>query len=345
MGEESLHGPRPLAAASNGTGPESEVLLTGASGFVGRRLAPALLAAGWRVRSLSRDAAQAARRWPEQNWRQADLSQADDLARALDGCRVAYYLVHSLGEGSGGLLRRERELAETFARAAERAGIERIVYLGGVAPQGAPSEHLRSRLEAGAALRAGQVPALELRAAMIVGYGSASWLIVRDLAARLPLMILPSWLRTRSQPIAIDDVVAALAAGAGLPLTASASYDLPGAEVLTGRQILLRTARALGHRRLALVEVPVLSPGLSSHWVRLITRADWSVARELVLGLTHDLLARSSEYWALIERPRLLTFDEGARRSIQEERREGHMAWSGRALESVVGRLTGGQRG
>jgi uncharacterized protein YbjT (DUF2867 family) len=323
----------------------SEVLLTGASGFVGRRLAPVLRAAGWRVRSLSRNAARAGQRWPEQDWFQADLSRAEDLARALDGCRVAYYLVHSLGEGSAGLLGRERALAEAFALAAERAGVERIVYLGGVAPQGSPSEHLRSRLEAGAALRDGHVPALELRAAMIVGYGSASWLIVRDLAARLPLMVLPRWLRTRSQPIAIDDVVIALAAGARLALTRSACYDVPGPETLTGREIIVRTARALGRRRLVLVEVPVLSPGLSSHWVRLVTRADWSVARELVLGLTHDLLARSAEYWTLIGHTDLLTFDEAARRAIRHERREGRMTWAEQAFESALDRLAGGRAG
>jgi len=130
-----------------------------------------------------------------------------------------------------------------------------------------------------------------------------------------------------------------------LPLTRSASYDLPGSEILTGRQILLRTASALGHRRLALMEVPVLSPGLSSHWVRLVTRADWSVSRELVLGLTHDLLARNAEYWTLIGHPHRFTFDEAAGRAIAQERREGHMAWPGRALESIVGRLTGGRAG
>jgi uncharacterized protein YbjT (DUF2867 family) len=159
------------------------------------------------------------------------------------------------------------------------------VYLGATEPQGPPSEHLRSRLEVGRVLRAGGVLALELRAAMIVGNGSASWRIVRDLAARLPAMVLPRWLRTRSQPVAIDDVIA-LATGARLPLTRSASFDLPGPEILSYREVLVRTARLFGHRRLQVVDVPVLSPTLSSQWIRLITMADWAVARELVLGLT-----------------------------------------------------------
>ena len=159
-------------------------------------------------------------------------------------------------------------------------------------------------------------------------------------------MVLPSWLRTSSQPLAIDDVVAALAGAAQLAdLRSSACYDLPGPNILTGRQILVETAHALGHRRVITIEVPVLSPSLSSHWVRLVTRADWSVARELVLGLTHDLLARNADYWKLIGHPALLTFEAAARRAIDEERRAGHMALSGRVLEVVAGGLAGGRPG
>ena len=199
--------------------PGDQVLLTGATGFVGRRLAPVLNAVGWRVRCISRDAARAQRRWPETTWQQADLRRLDDVTRALDGCRVAYYLVHGLAEQSSQLVERERAMAETFATAAESAGVERIVYLGAIAPQGPPSDHLRSRLEAGRVLRRGRVPTLELRAGMIVGYGSASWQIVRDLSARLPAMVLPRWLQSRSQPVAIDDVIVALATAARAPLT------------------------------------------------------------------------------------------------------------------------------
>ena len=133
------------------------MLLTGASGFVGRRLAPVLEAVGWHVRCVSRNAADMQRQWPERTWLQADLSQTDDVERALTGCQVAYYLVHSLGQSSHGLFVREQATAEMFAVAAERAGVERIVYLGAIAPQGSPSEHLRSRLEVGRVLRAGRV--------------------------------------------------------------------------------------------------------------------------------------------------------------------------------------------
>src|SRR6185295_1119951 len=144
---------------------------------------------GWSVRCVSRDAARARRQSPKRTWVQADVGRLADITRALDGCRVAYYLVHSLAEDSAGLVEHERALAETFATAAERAGVERIVYLGATAPQGPPSDHLLSRLVAGRTLRDGHVPTLELRAGMIVGYGSASWQIVRDLAARLPAMV------------------------------------------------------------------------------------------------------------------------------------------------------------
>ncbi len=322
--------------------PERQVLVTGASGFVGRRLTPVLDAVGWHVRCVTRDAPAMRRQWPDRTWVQADLGRSEDLERALAGCRVAYFLVHSLGEGHVGLVERERALAETFRLVAERAGVERIVYLGGMAPQGQQSDHLRSRLEVGRMLRSGSVPALELRASMIVGYGSVSWRIVRDLAARLPAMVLPTWMRTRSQPVAIDDVILALAIAARLPLTRSASFDLPGPEILTYREVLRRTARLLGHRRLPMLDIPVHSSNLSSQWVRLVTRADWPVARELVLGLTHDLLARSDEYWQLIGHLPLLTFDQAAREALDDETRTRHIPPSARALEATVTRLAGG---
>jgi uncharacterized protein YbjT (DUF2867 family) len=283
-------------------------------------------------------------KWPRLSWLQADLTQADDAERVLTGCRVAFYLVHSLGLGqsSGGLFVREQEAAETFAAAAERAGVDRIVYLGAIAPRGSPSEHLRSRLEVGRVLRAGRVPTLELCAPMIVGFGSVSWRIVRDLAARLPAMVLPRWLRSRSEPVGIDDVIVALATGARIPLTGSASFDLPGPEILTYREILVRTARLFGHRHLRVVDVPVLSPELSSQWIRLVTAADWAVSRELVLGLRQDLIARSDEYWQITGHPPLLRFDEAAQRALAEEARKRRMATGVRTLEAVVDLVSGG---
>ena len=322
-----------------------QVLLTGASGFVGRRLAPVLEVLGWQVACVTRDPRRARRHWPRRTWLAADLAHPDDVRRVLDGCRVAFYLVHSLAEESPALIERERRMAQTFLRAAEAASVERIVYLGATAPQGPPSVHLQSRLEVGRVLRSerSRVSTLELRAGMIVGYGSTSWQIVRDLAARLPAMILPRWLQTRSQPVAIDDVIVALATGARIPLEGSASFDLPGPEIMTYRETLLRTAELIGHRRPVTVDVPLLSPMLSAQWVRLVTMADWSVARELVQGLSSDLLARSDEYWQLTGQSPLLSFDQAVRRALEDELRASETPRSvgARAFEGLVDRVAG----
>jgi uncharacterized protein YbjT (DUF2867 family) len=297
---------------------EGEILLTGATGFVGRAVQPKLVAAGWRVRCLTRRAPGSERSVEGVQWVRGDVGVAADLGRALEGVRAALYLVHGMGEGAD-FARREREQAARFALAAARAGVQRIVYQGGVQPAGEPSAHLRSRLAVGETLRQGLVPTLELRASMIVGHGSLSWLIVRDLAARLPLMVLPSWLRSRTQPVAIDDVVAALVGALDLPAGAGGAFDLPGPDVLTGRQILDETALRMHlHPPLAL-EVPLLTPRLSSQWVRFVTRANWSVAREVVLGLTHDVLARDDRFWRRIGHPMRLSFAEAVDRALAAE--------------------------
>ncbi|MFY0536492.1 NAD(P)H-binding protein [Nannocystis pusilla] len=299
------------------------VLLTGATGFVGRSVRPALLRAGWQVRGLSRDVRRARDRWPDVEWVEGDVGDPAVCARALADCDAALYLVHAIGEGSD-FRRHEVEAARTFAAAAAAApSMRRIVYLGGVAPRGRASEHLQSRLEVGEALRAGRVSTIELRASMIVGHGSLSWLIVRDLAARLPVMVLPRWLRSQTEPVAIDDVVVALVRALELEHAGSAWFDIPGPDVLTGKQILAETARVMGLRRPRSLDVPLLTPHLSSLWVRFVTRADWSVARNIVVGLTHDLLAQSDRFWALIDHRARLSFAEAARRALAAEEREG----------------------
>jgi uncharacterized protein YbjT (DUF2867 family) len=241
------------------------------------------------------------------------------MASALDGVQAALYLVHGIREGAG---YHEREVAAAagFAAAAAEAGVQRIVYLGGVAPSGPGTEHLRSRIEVGETLRAGSVPTIELRASMIVGHGSVSWLIVRDLAARLPVMILPRWLRSRTEPIAIDDVVVALVRALDLPIEANTWFDVPGPEILSGKEFLDRTAVLMGLGAPLSIDVPFLSPRLSSLWIRMVTRADWSVAREVVIGLTEDLLARDDDFWWRIDHPQRVGFDEAARRALAAER-------------------------
>jgi len=297
------------------------ILVTGATGFVGRAVQPALVAAGWRTRCLTRDATRARRRRPTLDWVEGDVGDEASCARALAGCTAALYLVHGIGEGDD-FRRREVAAARTFARQASAAGLARIVYLGGVAPAGRGSEHLRSRLEVGETLRAGAVPCVELRASMIIGHGSLSWLIVRDLAARLPVMVLPRWLESRTEPLAIDDAVIALVRALELPIDGSAWFDVPGPEVLSGSQILDATARALGHAPPRKLSVPLLTPRLSALWVRFVTRARWSVARQVVIGLTEDLLAHDDRFWTLIDHRQRLPFAEAARRALAAERAE-----------------------
>jgi uncharacterized protein YbjT (DUF2867 family) len=314
---------------------ERRILLTGATGFVGSALHPRLVRRG-AVRCLTRDAVRARARRPGVDWIEGDVADEAACARALDGCVAAYYLVHSIGEGAG-FRRREVESASRFARAAAAAGVERIVYLGGVAPARTPSEHLRSRLEVGEALRAGPVPTIELRASMIVGHGSLSWLIVRDLAARLPVMVLPRWLRSRTEPVAIADVVAALEGALDLDLAGSTSFDLPGPEKLSVEEILVETARAMALPEPRRVAVPLLTPELSSLWIRFVTRAQWNVAHELVLGLEGDLLARDDSYWRRIGHGHRLRFAEAAARALADEERAPRPmrgAWA--ALEKVL---------
>ncbi|HEX9102801.1 MAG TPA: NAD(P)H-binding protein [Polyangia bacterium] len=311
------------------------ILLTGATGFVGRAVQPALVAAGWRTRCLTRDATRARRRQPLLDWVEGDVADEASCAAALAGCTAALYLVHGMSEGRD-FHRREVEAARTFARQASAAGLRRIVYLGGVAPAGRGSEHLRSRLEVGETLRAGSVPCVELRASMIIGHGSLSWLIVRDLAARLPVMVLPRWLESRTEPLAIDDAVVALVRALELPLDRSAWLDVPGPEVLSGRQILDATALAMGHAPPRMLSVPLLTPRLSALWVRFVTRARWSVARQVVVGLTEDLLAHDDRFWTLIDHRRRLTFADAARRALEAERRQGAVRGAGGAVERAL---------
>jgi len=299
----------------------SRILLTGATGFVGQHLYPALCKAGHQVICLSRNAERAKRRFPDREWVSGDVSSAIDIERALSGCDAAYYLVHGLAEGADDLVTREVAAARRFADAARIMGLERIVYLGGPAPHHRASEHLKSRLCVGEALRQGAVPAIELRASMIIGHGSLSWLIVRDLAARLPVMVLPRWLRSKTEPVGIDDVVIALVRALDITLEESAYFDIPGPEALTGREILERTAVVLGLKPPVVLEVPMLSPRLSSKWIHFVTRADWTVANRVVVGLADDLLSESDRYWQLIDHQDRIPFEEAARRAIEAEQR------------------------
>lgn len=309
-----------MRGESEGGAERSDVLVTGATGFIGRALVTALRARGRTVVATTRQKAESMKAIDGVRWRTCDLLAPESLPAAVAGVRVAYYLVHSMSGGADHFRQHERRCAQAFVAAAEAAGVERIVYLGGPAPPGRVSEHLRSRLAVGEILRGGPVPAIELRASMVVGRGGASWQIVRDLAVRLPVMVLPIWLRSRSRPVALEDVIDALVAAGDLPIERNQWFDIPGPEVLSGRQILERIAEVRGRRFFA-IEVPALTPRLSSLWLKLVTRTDFGLARELVDGLVADLLPRDDRYWGLIGHTNLIEFDDAARRALASESR------------------------
>jgi uncharacterized protein YbjT (DUF2867 family) len=308
------------------------VVVAGASGFVGRHLVNRLLAAGHTVRCGTRNPATATPK--DRTWVRLDVDRPETLDGALVGADALVYLVHQMGGGHGDdLAAREAASALAVVSACERAGVRRIVYLGGPKPVGEPSEHLAARLATGALLRSSSLSCIELRAAMIIGAGSESWTMVRDLALRLPVMVLPSWLSTRSSPVGVGDVVEALAAAVVDPLQGSEAFDLPGPECLSAREILLRAAATAGFRPV-MIPLPVLTPSLSAHWLRLVTRADYGVASQLVLGLQSDLLTDGVGYWARMGRgPTPL--DEVMRQAIAAD----HIAGAGRRWEQAVKRV------
>ncbi|HET8936212.1 MAG TPA: NAD(P)H-binding protein [Polyangiales bacterium] len=293
------------------------VLLTGATGFVGLHMYPVLVAADMQVVCGSRQPEAARERFPSREFRQLNVGDFDSCVRAMSGCDAAIYLVHSMADVKRYDRAEERE-AKTFLRAAEQVGLKRIVYLGGPQPPGKGSRHLRSRLRTGEILRSGKVSTVELQATMVIGPGSESWRMVRDLAARLPVMLLPRWLENRSQPIYIDDVTAAIRLALTLDQTGSAAYPLPGPETISAREILRRTAQLMGlYPRM--IGVPVLTPHLSSYWIALVTRANQRIARQLVEGLRSDLVAPDEGFWRRFPDHPRVPFDVAARRALRAE--------------------------
>ena len=286
------------------------VAVLGATGFIGRALVPAL-AERAEVLAISRrgDA-------PESEQVRAVAADATDeaaIARALEGVDVAYYLVHSLGTSDFGDV--DRRAAEAVAGAADRAGVSQIVYLGGLGDDsGDLSPHLRSRAETAAILSRGAVPVTSLRAAVVVGRGSVGFETIVALVDRLPVMIAPQWVATPTQPIALADVVGYLADAAGNPRARGETFDLGGPDVLTYREMIERIGAIRG-RRPRIVEVPVLSPRLSSYWLHLVTPVRASVARPLVEGLRNPTVARDERVKTVL--PRELTpFDVAAREAL-----------------------------
>lgn len=293
------------------------ILLTGASGYVGAHLLDELRGRGRRVRALVRRP-ETARLPAGVELRKGDAVAGTGLAEALAGIRTAYYLIHSMGRGarpSEDFVKRDRAAAVNFGEAARAAGVERVVYLGGLGPTGAEaSVHLRSRHEVAELLRQRVPELVYVRAAMVIGPGSASFEMLRHLVRRLPLMVTPRWVDTRSQPVSIHDVVRTLA-DAGKVADAPGEIQVGGPEVLTYREMMARTAAVLDRRPPVIVKVPMLTPRLSSYWVSLVTPVETGLVRPLVDGLKSEMVVEQPPPPGLNDRP--LGFDEAVRAALR----------------------------
>ena len=298
------------------SGNRGNVLVTGATGYIGGRLVPELLTAGYHVRVLSRHPD----RLRDLGWFNdveviaGDAGEPDAVRKALRGVDVAYYLLHSLQLGEG-FVEVERNLARLFATTARDENVGRIVYLGGLTPDCPPeqlSKHLTSRSEVGEILRNSGVPTAELRAAVILGSGSASFEMLRYLTERLPAMVTPRWVTNRIQPIAIRDVLRYLVGCAGLPSEVNRAFDIGGPDVLTYQQMMQRYAAVAGLRKRIIVRVPVLSPTLSGHWVGVVTPVPASIAKPLVESLRNEVICSEHDIKQFLPDPPegMLTFEQ-----------------------------------
>jgi uncharacterized protein YbjT (DUF2867 family) len=280
------------------------IAVAGATGYIGGLLCERLREEEQDVRALARHPESAgALREAGCEVRWADVLKPHTLGPALEGVEVAYYLVHSMGRGAadGDFAKRDLEGARNFAAAAAAAGAKRIVYLGGLGEVTGESEHLASRHATAEALREGSVPVVYFRAAAVIGSGSESFRTVYYLVRRLPAMITPRWVTTRTQPIAIDDVVAYLAAARDLGLAVEREIQIGGPDVTTYGGMIDELAKALGRRPPLRLTVPILTPSLSSHWIGLVTPVDSGVARPLVEGLTTETVVTDPSGMALFE--------------------------------------------
>ncbi|MGK5113539.1 MULTISPECIES: SDR family oxidoreductase [unclassified Geodermatophilus] len=296
-------------------------LVTGATGYIGGRLVPELLAAGHRVRVMTRSP----ERLRDHPWAgqvevaRADAGDAEAVAAACDGVDVVYYLVHALGAGPA-FEETDRRTAQVVAGAAREAGVGRLVYLGGLEPQDEElSPHLRSRAEVARILLESGVPTVVLRAAVVLGSGSASFEMLRYLTERLPVMVTPRWVHSRIQPIAIRDVLRYLVGCAQLPADVHRCFDIGGPDVMSYAEMMQRFAIVTGLPRRRILPVPLFTPSLSSHWVGLITPVPAGIARPLVESLRNTVVCTEHDIARYVPDPPegLLGFEEAARLAVQ----------------------------
>lgn len=331
---------------STTTAAPGTVLMTGSTGYVGGEVLPELLERGWRVRVLTRSADRLPRAWRDRvEVVEGDATDRESVARALADVDVAYYLLHSM-DGGGDFIERDREMAQLFSDEAATAGVGRIVYLGGLHPTGELSPHLRSRVEVGEIFLGSPTPTVVLQAGVVIGDGSASFLMLRHLAERLPAMITPRWAMNKIQPIGVRDAVHFLVAAAELDGDVDRAFDIGGPDVLTYAEMMRRYAKVAGLGPRLIATVPILTPGLASHWIGLITPVKAGIARPLIGSLVHDAVCHEQDLLELAGPPPgdRTGFDDAVRDAMEgydplRWRRSLRAAGLATAATAVVGSL------
>ncbi len=307
------------------------ILVAGASGYVGSRLVPRLLDRGYHVRCLARNPdVLNDRGWSNAEVVYGNTLEPESLVHAMKNVNTAFYLIHAMG-GSNNFRATDQQSARNFAEAAKKTGLERIIYLGGLSSDSETlSEHLRSRHEVGAILKKSGIPVTELRASIIIGSGSASFTIIKDLAKKLPVMITPRWVNSKCQPIAIRDVMQYLIGALEHPETGGDIFDIGGDEILTYREMIEEVANVL-KRKIFIIDVPVLTPHLSAYWLNLVTSVPMNIAFPLVEGLRNDTICRDHRIDALLTFEKT-PFREAVQRAMtHEEQKNVESSWTGAA--------------
>ena len=295
----------------------SRILVTGATGFIGRRLVPALLDEGHEVRAMTRHP----RTYDGPGDAVAgDVNDRESLMGPLEGVEVAYYLVHSLDDAD--FERKDAEAARAFAGAAKEQGVQQIIYMGGLGDDGELSAHLRSRREVESLLRESGVPVTVLRAAIVVGAGGISWEITRQLVKNLPAMVVPRWAATKTQPIAVDDVIRYLVGVCGNEAALGETFEIGGPDQLTYIDMLRVAAQQDKGRSVPIVQVPVLTPGLSSRWLALVTDVDVTTGRNLIDSMGIEVVVTEQRIREVVP-GEPLTYAEAVRRALAEDREKG----------------------